>query len=258
MRVALAQINSVLGDFTGNRDKILDYCNKAVERRCDLVVFPEASLFGYHPVDLLERPAIVSNQEKELKNLARKIPPGIVVILGAITKNPKSKGKPYHNSAVLIQKGKALKIFPKQLLPTYDVFDEARHIEPGAVEKNLFSYMGKKILVTICEDIWAWSDTSGKSNYDHNPLKKVKGKVDLVVNLSASPFTMTKAKNRQRVVTETAKNFRSPVVYVNMVGAQDELIFDGGSFATDKKGQVIAQSVHFTEDLNVVDLDSGK
>ncbi|MCB0364034.1 MAG: NAD+ synthase [Bdellovibrionaceae bacterium] len=258
MRVALAQINSILGDFAGNRDKIVEYCCKALDRRCDLVVFPEASLFGYHPFDLLERPAIVTSQERELKKLAQKIPAGIAVVVGAITKNPKAKGKPYHNSAVLLQKGKPLKIFPKQLLPTYDVFDEARHIEPGQIEKNHFTILGKKILVTICEDIWAWPDANGKSNYDHNPLRKLKGKFDLVINLSASPFTESKAKNRRRVVKETARNFRCPVVYVNMVGAQDELIFDGGSFATDKTGKIVAQSIHFNEDLNVIDLKTGE
>ncbi|MCC7404024.1 MAG: NAD+ synthase [Bdellovibrionales bacterium] len=254
MRIALAQINSTLGDFASNRKKILEYCQRAVERRCDLVVFPEASLFGYHPVDLLERPAIVESQMRELKRLSRQIPKGLAVVVGAITPNPRVKGKRFHNSAVLLEKGKPPRIFPKQLLPTYDVFDEARHIEPGTIKNNCVRVKGKRLLLTICEDIWAWPDTKGRSPYDSNPLKEVKGKVDLVVNLSASPFTTTKWKNRQRVVQATARHFRCPMVYVNLVGAQDELIFDGGSFAVDEKGQQLCHNVHFEEDLNVLDL----
>ena len=258
MRIALAQINSTIGDFAGNRQKILDYCHKAVERRCDLIVFPEASLFGYHPVDLLERPAIVRSQEKELAKLARQIPDQLGILVGAITSNPKVRGKPFHNAAVFLKKGKAPKIFPKELLPTYDVFDEARHIEPGKIEKNTLTFKGHKILVTVCEDIWAWPVSKGRMRYDRNPIKALKRDYDLVVNLSASPYTETKWKARQEVVKATAAHLRCPLVYVNMVGAQDELIFDGGSFAVDQKGKLLCQSVHFTEDLNVVDLESGK
>jgi NAD+ synthase (glutamine-hydrolysing) len=258
MRIALAQINSVLGDFEANKNKILDYIAKAGQRRCDLVVFPEAALMGYHPVDLLERPSIVAEQEKVLAEIHKKIPKGMGVFIGAIVRNASKKGKGFWNAAVFLEKGKKPRVFAKQLLPTYDVFDESRHIEPGSVAENIFKFGGKRILVTICEDIWAWplKHNPWYSTYGKNPLQKIKrGSVDLVVNLSASPFTQSKFANRRAVTKNTVAHFRTPMVYVNLVGAQDELIFDGGSFALDKKGKVIAQSVRFEEDLNVLDLD---
>lgn len=261
MRIALAQINSVLGDFSGNRKKILDYCQRAAEKNCDLIVFPEASLFGYLPMDLLERPSIIESQKRQLQILNKEIPEKLVVLLGAFTENMNSLGKPYYNSAVLLSKGKLLRFFPKKLLPTYDVFDEERHIEPGPPNGiNFFSLKGKNILVTICEDLWAWPEISpsGRSPYKKNPLTSVKKKMDLVVNLSASPFTSQKEYFRRKVVAKAASHFKAPVIYVNMVGAQDELIFDGGSFAVGKSGHLLAQAPFFEENLQIIDLDKPK
>ena len=258
MRIALAQINSLLGDFEGNQKKILEYARRALERRCDLVVFPEAALFGYHPVDLLERPSVVAAQEKALKEIHKFLPKGVAILVGAIVRNPSKKGKGFWNAAVFLEKGAKPKVFAKQLLPTYDVFDESRHIEPGQVAKNVLRWKGKRIVVTICEDIWAWPSKGPVfSKYGRNPLEDVKPrKADLVLNLSASPFTQTKLGNRRAVVKNTAALFKAPMVYVNMVGGQDELIFDGGSFAVDRKGKIVAQSVRFQEDLNVIDLET--
>jgi NAD+ synthase (glutamine-hydrolysing) len=258
MRIAMAQMNSYLGDFEGNRKKIMELIKAAQERRAELVLFPEASLFGYHPMDLLERSEVVEDQLKQLALLQKQMPKKIVAILGAITPNTYKTGKPYFNSAVMLSANKPMRVFPKQLLPAYDVFDEGRHIEPGReITKNIVSIKGKKVLVTVCEDIWAW-DTLKKphfSRYGKNPLVALKrGQVDLILNLSASPFTDKKKENRLKVTRATAAWFKAPLVYVNMVGAQDEIIFDGGSFAIDEKGKVLAQSVHFQEDLNLVDL----
>ncbi len=257
MRIALAQIDSVLGDFDANKIKILEYLDRSVERRCDLVVFPEAALFGYHPVDLLERPSIVIEQERVLKEIHKQIPKGLGVLVGAIVRNTSEVGKGFYNAAIFLERGKKPQIFAKQLLPTYDVFDEARHIEPGCLVKNILRFKGKRALVTICEDIWAWP-TKGNPKYftyGKNPLLEVRSnQIDFVLNLSASPFTQKKLLGRQAVVKKTATHFKKPLVYVNMVGAQDELIFDGGSFAVDGKGKTIAQSVRFAEDLNVVEL----
>jgi NAD+ synthase (glutamine-hydrolysing) len=261
MRIALAQINALIGDFEGNKAKILDYVRRSSERRCDLVVFPEAALFGYHPVDLLERPSIVAEQEKHLKDIHKKLPKGMGVLLGAIMRNTSGQGKGFWNAAVFLQKGSKPHVFPKQLLPTYDVFDESRHIEPGCVAKNILKWKGRRILVTVCEDIWGWKrkDNPFFSTYGRNPLEDVKASsVDLILNLSASPFTHTKWKNRRLVAGNCVKRFKCPMVYVNMVGAQDELIFDGGSFALDARGKVIAQSLRFDEDLNYVDVDVKK
>jgi len=261
MRIALAQINSLLGDFEGNKAKIMDNIRRAIERRCELIVFPEAALFGYHPVDLLERPSLVEQQEKVLREIHKEIPKGIAVLVGAFTRNYSKKGKGFWNAAIFLEKGKKAQVFAKQLLPTYDVFDESRHIEPGRVADNVLRWKGKRILITICEDIWGWphKDNEYFSTYGRNPLQDVKPrKMDLVLNLSASPFTQNKLKNRMRVVKNTATLFKCPMVYVNMVGGQDELVFDGGSVAVDKKGKVIAQNVRFDEDLNVVDLGEMK
>lgn len=256
MRVALAQINTHLGDFSGNSDKVLSYINKAKERRCDLVVFPELTLFGYIPQDLLERESVVDAQLKELSKLKKKLPKGIAALVGVVTKNTKKDGKPFFNSVVCLEKGKKDKYFHKELLPTYDVFDEARHMAPGDNAKNILKYKGKKILITICEDIWAWPiDKKRNSIYLKNPIKKHKSKdVDYVVNLSSSPFTRIKKKLRKKNVKLTAQYLKAPMVYVNQVGAQDEIIYDGGSFAVDKKGKVICQSSYFSEDINVIDL----
>lgn len=258
MRVTLAQINSWLGDFAGNRDKILSVVDKAVEQGSDLVVFPEAALFGYHPCDLLERPKVVEAQLKELDQIHKRIPKNIGVLVGAIGLNPKKDGKSYHNSAVFLEKGKPKRWFNKQLLPTYDVFDEGRHIEPGKIKDNVFRFRGKKILVTVCEDIWGWPVKHGHrfSSYIENPLMDVARPIDLVVNLSASPYGENKVKQRHRVVTATAKHFRCPMIYVNMIGAQDELIFDGGSFAISGSGKSLAQCAHFAEDSFDLDLEN--
>jgi len=255
MRIALAQINPVLGDFDNNKNKIVSYAARALEKKAELVIFPEASLFGYHPFDLLEREAIVDQQLKALQRLVKEIPAGISVIVGGFEKNKAVKGRPYFNSAFLLTRGKIVKTFQKELLPTGDVFDEARFIEKGKLKNNYFSVNGKKFLLTICEDIWAWEDKKGRSVYTENPLKKIeKKKVDLIINISASPFFEGKLKQREYVVGKTAAHFKAPMVYVNMVGAQDEIIYDGQSFLTDKTGKVKFRCADFEEDLNVFDL----
>jgi NAD+ synthase (glutamine-hydrolysing) len=245
MRVGLAQINATLGDFAGNREKILSFTRRALEKHCDLVVFPELSIMGYLPNDLLERSSVIDEQLKD----------GIGVLCGLIKRTGKKKGKPLYNSAALLEKGKKPRFFNKELLPTYDVFDEARHIEKGRIADGFFKFKGKRILLTICEDIWGWELPEHPTNYLENPLVALKKeKVDFVINMSASPFTMAKAVDRRSVVGLTAKNFKAPMVYVNLVGGQDEVIFDGGSFAVDKNGKEIARNISFEEDLNVVDL----
>ncbi len=259
MRIGIAQINATLGDFNGNRRKILDFVGRAKAEQCDLVVFPELSLMGYLPNDLLERSSVVDEQLKEFARLQREMPSGIAALVGLVTKCASKKGKPYHNSAALIEKGKKARFFHKELLPTYDVFDEARHLEKGFLKSNFVTFKGKKILVTICEDIWGWELPGHPTNYLENPLLNFKKKrVDVVVNMSASPFTLEKERDRLAVVSRTARFFRAPVVYANMVGGQDEIVFDGGSFAVDRSGRKLVQSIYFNEDLRVFDLESAK
>ncbi len=259
MRIALAQINSSLAGFEKNKLKILDYIHRAKEKKSDLVIFPEACLFGYHPFDLLEREGLVDQQTKVLNDLVSKIPADILVLIGGFAKNKNKKGRPYFNSAFLCQKNKIVKTFHKELLPTGDVFDEARFIEKGDVKNNFFSIKNKKFFLTICEDIWAWEDKKSKSYYSENPLTKVpKKKIDLVINMSASPFFTNKIQQRDYVVQKTAKYFKAPMVYVNMVGSQDEIIYDGQSFLMTPTGQKKLTCQAFEEDLNIFDLDTLK
>ena len=256
-RIAIAQINALLGDIEFNKSKILEFVEKARQRKVDLVVFPESSLLGYHPFDLLERDDLVESLEKATQEIHKKIPKGLVVIFGTLTRNKNKKGRPYFNSAVLLEKSKKALVFNKQLLPTGDVFDEARFIEHGDMSKNEFKVKDKKFFLTICEDIWAWEDKNGKSSYGENPIKKIKAKnIDLVINLSASPWFSGKEKLRQHVALKTAQYFKAPILYANLVGAQDEIIFDGASFVLSPKNKTIMQCQSFEEDLNVFDLDT--
>lgn len=257
MRIGVSQINPVLGDFEFNADKILKEVHRARERRCDLVVFPESAIFGYHPFDLLERPELVARQEKAFAKLHRSLPKDIGVVLGLIVRNPAKKGRPFFNAAAVIEKGRKPIIFHKQLLPTGDVFDEARFIETGDLSKNVFRFRGKKFFLTICEDIWAWPDGKGRSDYRENPLAKVKEKkVDFIINLSASPFYPGKDKVRRQLVQQTAKHLNAPMLYCNLVGAQDEIVFDGGSFILDPKGKSLLRCQSFQEDFGFYDLES--
>jgi NAD+ synthase (glutamine-hydrolysing) len=255
MLIGMAQINPTLGDFAGNREKILSFITRAQALNCDLVVFPEMTLMGYLPNDLLERSSIVKAQLDEFNRLLKLLPPKINVLLGLVTEAKRDEGKLYHNSVALLRRGSKPKYFHKELLPTYDVFDEARHIERGKIQKDGFKIGKHKVLLTICEDIWGWELPAHPSNYLDNPLVGIKGKYDLVINMSASPYAKDKMKLRRMVVEKTAKHFKSPVMYVNIVGAQDEVIFDGGSFVVDKNGKTLACAKRFDEDLTLFRLD---
>lgn len=267
MRIALAQMNSSLGDFAANTRKILDFTQRAQAAGCDLVVFPELSLFGYLPNDLLEREGVVREQLEFLRQVERKAPKGIALLVGCVRKAPVGKAKaggpaaaaatlpvkPYFNSAALIERGKPTRYFDKERLPMYDVFDEGRHMRPGSSKKNRTKFRGVGLQVTICEDIWGWDVDP------QNPLKQVDRRgIELVINLSASPFTKTKLEQRRRVIKQTAAHFRAPMVYVNMVGGQDEVLYDGRSLAVDKTGRVLSELATFAEDFRIFDFTDGK
>jgi NAD+ synthase (glutamine-hydrolysing) len=265
MRIAIAQINSTLGAFSANAEKILNEIERARGKNSDLVVFPECALFGYHPFDLLEQQELVKKQIQVLDQIHKKIPVGMAVVLGHLSFNPAKKGRPYFNSASLLVRGKKRIEFHKQLLPTGDVFDEARFIEPGEMKNNFFEFKGVRFFVSICEDIWAWphskkADGGKQSFYRENPLEKIKARgknaVDMVINLSASPYHLGKMQLRNAVCKATAKHFNAPILYCNLVGAQDEIVFDGASFVMAPTGKKILSCYPFREDLNVFELES--
>lgn len=250
MRIALAQMNSCLGDFSSNKNKIRQMACEASEKKCDLVVFPELSLLGYHPFDLMERPSVIETQNQALADLVKELPPELHCLFGAVCEN-KGKGKPYFNAALLVSHGIVQKSFYKELLPVYDVFDDSRHFSPGKMSDNQFKLKGKTIQILICEDMWGWDPL-----HENNPIVALNSsEIDYVVNLSASPFTQDKRQQRLKYARETSRQLEAGLAYVNMVGAQDELVFDGGSFAIDEKGKLLAQNAYFVEDLNFVDFE---
>lgn len=252
LRVYLAQINSCLGDFKQNHAKILTAIRKAKRENSQLVVFPEAALFGYPPFDLLERRISVQSQLDELSKLQKKIPQGLIVLVGCFSNNPSERGRPYYNSVAVLTADQKIKFLNKTLLPTGDVFDESRFCEVGDLSKNIIKVAGQSVLITICEDIWAWPKSS---IHKSNPILQIsKDKIDLVVNVSASPFFMGKWQQRYENVQKTAQYFSAPVIYLNTVGAQDELIFDGRSFWVNAFGEVQEQLVAFKEVQKLVEI----
>jgi NAD+ synthase (glutamine-hydrolysing) len=248
MRVGLAQINPVMGDISGNVNKIIEFMKSAKEKHCDLVVFPELCVLGYNPNDLLERPEVIKDLPAAVKKINKARPKGMSVVIGSITPSKQKSTKPFHNSAIVLSQKES--VVSKTLLPSYDVFDEHRFLTSGAPEKHLVRIGNKNVLILVCEDIWGW-ERSEHTSFLHLYKKK---KVDLVISINGSPFSLTKARRRKNVVTQTAKFLKAPVVYVNCVGGQDEILYDGGSFVVDAKGKILAQSALFTEDLNIVDL----
>lgn len=244
MRIALAQMNSTLGDIESNYKVIRENIRQAEDKNCDLVVFPELALLGYNPCDLLERPGLFEEQEKWVKKIEKSLSGKTQVLVGALRKD--AQGNLY-NSALLL--GCKRRHFSKHCLPSYDVFDEPRFFARGSVDKNIFTLNKKKIFVMICEDLWSFSDDRYKKLF-----KEVRRKgVDYIAVLNASPYSEKQQQRRVGLAASAAKYFKAPLVYVNMTGAQDELIFDGCSFAIDKKGTIVSQSAAFCPDLNVVD-----
>lgn len=270
MKLALAQIRSKIADFKENSSHILDYVHRAKDHSCDLVVFPELSLMGYNPYDLLERHWLIEEQGRALKDLHKKLPPSIAVLIGAVTPNEKKSksrpvGKPFFNSALLLKKNVKPRIFSKTCLPSYDVFDDSRFFDRGKLSHNFFTLSGHRFLVAVCEDMWSASLVQDRYLYetdfkfDINSLyldKKLDTKVDGVIVLNASPFTVKKISRRQEAAQAFCKRVKAPLYYCNRVGGQDEVIFDGGSFVMSSSGQVVDEASYFKEDLLITETDS--
>ncbi|QGY45148.1 NAD+ synthase [Maribellus comscasis] len=256
MKVALAQLNYIIGDFEGNAEKIIQNINRGKNEGADLVIFSELSVTGYYPHDLLEKKEFIQKAEDTVRKIAASCH-GIAAIIGAPRINKRERGKKLYNSAFFISDGKVQSTHNKTLLPTYDVFDEYRHFEPNQ-NFNVVDFKGEKIAITICEDLWDEQPTAnefGKDKlYQTSPMEKLSLlNPDFVVNISASPFSYNQESWRKDILITKAQKYNVPVLYVNQVGAQTELVFDGGSVWIDKKGEIIKELKYFNEDFLIFD-----
>ena len=257
MKIALAQLNPLIGDFKRQFDLIVHACERAKSLGCDLVVCPELSLCGYPPRDLLERKAFVEAGRSCLQQLMRRVH-GIGVICGLVDTNPDETGNFLHNAAVLFENGRILHQVNKQLLPTYDVFDECRHFEPGPPSRPVV-FRGLRLGVTICEDAWNDKDVFKRRRYASDPVTQLTAEgIDLLINVSASPFFMSKRVLRNRLLSGIAKKYQVPVLFVNQVGGNDHILFDGASTVFDTRGDIVARCRDFEEDLVVYDTVAGR
>ncbi len=256
MKIALVQLNPVIGDFAYQCQRIAAFSEKAKARGCDLAVFPEMAVCGYPPKDLLEQKSFIEANRQAVEHLVNTIG-GIGILLGYVASNPDQSGKPLLNAAVMFEDGRVLHQVHKQLLPTYDVFDECRHFEPGRPGLP-YEYKGHRLGVTICEDVWNDKDVFETRLYDVDPIDHLaKNGMDLLINIAASPYYIGKVDFRDHMLSTIAAKHRLPVVFVNQVGGNDQLLFDGASTAFGADGRVLARGRDFVDDLIVFDTQSG-
>ncbi len=251
MKIALAQINCLIGDFEGNTAQILSAIRRAESDGANLVVFPELAVCGYPPLDFLEFNDFITRCQEAINTIAQACT-SVAAIVGAPSVNPNIEGKNLFNSAFFLQNGKIAQVVHKTLLPNYDVFDEYRYFEPNTQFKCI-SFMGKKIALTICEDLW---DVDEDKMYVRWPMDElIKEAPQLMINIAASPFNYRHAESRKRILHQTCLKYALPVFYVNHAGAQTELIFDGGSLVMNKEGNVVSEMAYFRPDYLLYDLD---
>ena len=255
MKIALGQINPTVGDFAGNTAKIIDFASRAKSLGAGLILFPELSVCGYPPRDLVERVSFVQHNREAAEHIAAETH-GIAVICGLVTPAQVETGKSVMNSAALLMDGRIKFVQSKMLLPTYDVFDEMRNFAP-ARSQVLFPFCGKQMALTICEDAWNDKHFWDRRLYSVDPVEAlVHAGGNFVLNISASPFWANKRELRHDMLATIARNDRVPVAFVNQVGGNDSLVFDGSSLVFDREGKVIAQGKSFEEDLILFDSDS--
>jgi NAD+ synthase (glutamine-hydrolysing) len=256
MKIALAQINTTVGDIRGNRDRILQALEKIKTLGgADIAIFPELCLTGYPPRDLLNLHGFVESNLHALQEIATHSNP-MGMIVGFVDRNRKKEGRDFHNAAAFLADGKIQTIIHKTLLPTYDVFDEDRYFE-RADDVPLVHFCGRKIGVSICEDAWNAEDMRIKPLYSTDPIRnQVEKGADLLINISASPYEMGKPQFRFQMLQDHVRKHRVPLIYVNLVGGNDDLLFDGNSLVLGKNGNVIAQGKSFSEDIFITDPDS--
>ncbi|MBK8721701.1 MAG: NAD+ synthase [Saprospiraceae bacterium] len=251
MKIAIAQLNYHIGNFEGNLEKMKSSVAKAKLQRADIVCFGELATCGYPPRDFLEFDDFICLCEKSIESLTE-MADGIAIVVGSPTRNPEKEGKDLYNSAYFLANKQVLHVQHKALLPTYDIFDEYRYFEP-ATEFKVLDYKGQRIALSICEDIW----NVGNENplYKICPLDEMMPQnPSLILNLSASPFSYDHAKDRIAVVKANVERYKAPLFYINHVGSQTDVVFDGGSLVVSSKGVVHDEMVYFQEDLIVYDL----
>lgn len=257
MRIALAQLNPTVGDIAGNTAKIIAAIARARDQHADVVVTPELAVLGYPPRDLLLKPSVIALCSEAVQSIAD-ASVGLTTLVGYPEKNLTTVGRPLHNAVAMVSAGKVIAKRFKFLLPTYDVFDETRYFEPGPGGGGELTFLGERVLgLSICEDLWNDEQMLPRQLYHLNPIEQLaEAGAQLLLNISASPFVLGKNEFRRRLFGHQARRWQMPIVYVNQVGANDELIFDGNSVVFDRNGDIIAQARDFQEDLLVVDLDA--
>ena len=255
--VAVAQIDTTIGDFEGNAAKIVGLGRRAEAAGADLVLFPELTVCGYPPRDLLERRSFLEETERTVRRIARASGPAVWVY-GAVLRNRAKTGRSVFNAAVAARRGRAVGVYHKRLLPTYDVFDEGRYFEPGK-RPLVLKVAGRRVGVTICEDIWNDKTFWKRPLYAADPVADIRRlKPDLHVNISASPYAMGKVTLRRRMMSQSARRTGVPLVDCNLVGGNDDLVFDGHSAAFDGRGQLVGRGRGFEEDFWTIALPGGR
>jgi NAD+ synthase/NAD+ synthase (glutamine-hydrolysing) len=257
MKIALAQINTTVGDLGGNAEKIRSFAGRAAESGARVVVFPELTLTGYPPRDLLEKESFLDRVEQHLERLAGETAGlGVSIICGTVTRTGSSSGNPIYNTAAVLEGGRVAFRQNKMLLPSYDVFDEKRYFEPAAKQSPL-SLDGSPTALTVCEDAWNDKQYWERRLYSRDPVEELaQSGSRLLISINASPYHMGKRAQRHEIFAATARRFRLPLVYVNQVGGNDQLVFDGSSFAMDAEGRVVTAAASFEEDLAFFDSDA--
>ena len=258
MKIFLAQINTIVGDIEYNTRRALDFLEQGRKAGADLVVFPEMTLLGYPPRDLVLQPDLIDENLSALSRVCAATR-GIGAIVGFVDRNPAKEGKGLFNTAALCVDGQLRSKHYKTLLPTYDIFDEARYFDP-APSVTVAVFHGKRLGITICEDIWNFDPGEGRQRlYKLDPVENLcRQNVDLMINLSASPFTLDKREIRMEVFKDIVRRTGCPLIHANHVGGNDSAIFDGWSVAVSDKGEILAQTRDFAEDAVLLDLDTNR
>jgi NAD+ synthase (glutamine-hydrolysing) len=259
MRIALGQINSTVGDLPGNLRLMVNAARRAAERKAELIAFPELSLTGYPPRDLVEKESFLARTAQCLDQFAAETAGlDLAIIVGYVSRSAVTTGKQAVNSAAVIERGKIVFRQDKMLLPTYDVFDEGRYFLP-ADKQTVCTIRGRRVAVTICEDAWNDRQFWERRLYQRDPVEELaQSGGEILVSINASPYHMGKREVRRELFHAIALRHKIPVVYVNQVGGNDHLVFDGSSFAMDASGKVIASAASFQEDLVIVDTGTGE